>query len=99
MFSIQIKLRRHASGSGALIGQDTAAASKAESHFTPQARLCRLAAGAAVGFLVFMVSPSATRAATQALGIDVSNYQGTINWNSVAGTGISFAWAKATEGV
>src|SRR6267142_5026259 len=32
------------------------------------------------------------------LGIDVSHYQGTINWSSVAGAGITFAWAKATEG-
>lgn len=31
-------------------------------------------------------------------GIDVSHYQGTINWASVAGSGISFAMCKATEG-
>jgi len=34
------------------------------------------------------------------LGIDVSSYQGTgINWASVENSGVSFAWAKATEGV
>ncbi len=32
------------------------------------------------------------------LGIDVSHYQGTINWTQVKGAGYIFAWAKATEG-
>src|SRR5882672_1419448 len=36
--------------------------------------------------------------AQRPLGIDVSHWQGTINWSSVAGAGITFAWAKATEG-
>jgi GH25 family lysozyme M1 (1,4-beta-N-acetylmuramidase) len=31
-------------------------------------------------------------------GIDVSHYQGSINWSSVKAAGISFAWIKATEG-
>ena len=31
-------------------------------------------------------------------GIDVSSYQGTINWGQVAGSGIAWAYAKATEG-
>jgi lysozyme len=31
-------------------------------------------------------------------GIDVSHYQGSIDWTSVAGGGIEFAMAKATEG-
>jgi GH25 family lysozyme M1 (1,4-beta-N-acetylmuramidase) len=31
-------------------------------------------------------------------GIDVSHYQGTINWKSVKSAGISFAYIKATEG-
>ncbi|OEV12836.1 GH25 family lysozyme [Streptomyces nanshensis] len=31
-------------------------------------------------------------------GIDVSHYQGAINWGSVKGAGIEFAWIKATEG-
>ncbi|MBS1651206.1 MAG: T9SS type A sorting domain-containing protein [Bacteroidetes bacterium] len=33
------------------------------------------------------------------MGLDVSDYQGTINWTQVKATGITFAWAKATEGV
>src|SRR6266699_6558454 len=36
--------------------------------------------------------------AQRPLGVDVSHYQGSINWVSVAGSGITFAWAKATEG-
>ncbi len=31
-------------------------------------------------------------------GVDVSHYQGTINWASVKAAGIQFAWIKATEG-
>jgi lysozyme len=31
-------------------------------------------------------------------GIDVSKYQGVIDWNAVAGTGVKFVWIKATEG-
>jgi GH25 family lysozyme M1 (1,4-beta-N-acetylmuramidase)/subtilase family serine protease len=33
------------------------------------------------------------------LGIDVSHYQGTINWNLVSASGKTFAYAKATEGM
>lgn len=32
-------------------------------------------------------------------GIDVSHWQGTVNWNSVKAAGIEFAFTKATEGV
>ena len=31
-------------------------------------------------------------------GIDVSKYQGNIDWNRVHGSGVEFAWIKATEG-
>ena len=31
-------------------------------------------------------------------GIDVSKYQGTIDWNAVASSGVKFVWIKATEG-
>ncbi|MGZ4044172.1 MAG: glycoside hydrolase family 25 protein, partial [Bacteroidia bacterium] len=33
------------------------------------------------------------------LGIDVSSYQGLVNWTSVKNAGYTFAWAKATEGL
>ena len=31
-------------------------------------------------------------------GIDVSKYQGDIDWNAVANSGVKFVWIKATEG-
>jgi GH25 family lysozyme M1 (1,4-beta-N-acetylmuramidase) len=31
-------------------------------------------------------------------GVDVSHYQGTINWSTVKSNGVSFAYIKATEG-
>jgi len=31
-------------------------------------------------------------------GIDVSKYQGDVDWNAVAGSGVKFVWIKATEG-
>jgi lysozyme len=31
-------------------------------------------------------------------GIDVSKYQGTIDWSAVANSGVKFVWIKATEG-
>ncbi|WP_175609272.1 GH25 family lysozyme [Streptacidiphilus griseoplanus] len=42
------------------------------------------------------VSPMAGTDGVQ--GVDVSHYQGTINWTSVRNAGIQFAWIKATEG-
>lgn len=36
--------------------------------------------------------------ASNGKGIDVSHYQGTINWASVAKAGVSYAMIKATEG-
>ncbi|MFK7752214.1 MAG: GH25 family lysozyme [Sedimentitalea sp.] len=37
-------------------------------------------------------------AAYSVYGIDVARFQGGINWNKVAGDGVSFAFMKATEG-
>jgi GH25 family lysozyme M1 (1,4-beta-N-acetylmuramidase) len=36
--------------------------------------------------------------ANNLLGIDVSSYQGSINWTSVHSAGVAFAFAQATEG-
>ncbi len=33
-----------------------------------------------------------------AVGIDVSNWQGTVDWQRVRNAGIAFAYAKASEG-
>src|SRR5437867_2972585 len=52
---------------------------------------------AAVLALQILIAPDRA-IAQRPLGIDVSDYQGSINWTSVKGAGISFAWAKATEG-
>jgi lysozyme len=55
------------------------------------------AAWISVGFLIG--GAVAPRAHGQTLnGIDVSNYQGTVNWTDVKNAGYSFAFAKATEG-
>ncbi|HZT84104.1 MAG TPA: GH25 family lysozyme [Gaiellaceae bacterium] len=49
--------------------------------------------------LTALVSASASDAATvRARGIDVSAWNGTINWAKVAGAGYRFAFGKATEG-
>lgn len=36
---------------------------------------------------------------SQATGIDVSHFQGTVNWQEVAASGAVFAFAKATQGI
>lgn len=54
--------------------------------FAPDTRQIALGAPGAV-----------TPYATNPVGIDVSHYQGTINWTSVKAAGISFAYIKATE--
>ncbi|HEX2144406.1 MAG TPA: GH25 family lysozyme [Glycomyces sp.] len=41
---------------------------------------------------------SPAQAQTRIAGIDVSNYQGSINWTSVKNSGIQWAYIKATEG-
>jgi fibronectin-binding autotransporter adhesin len=48
--------------------------------------------------LELLAGPEGAMAA-RPLGIDVSSYQETVNWTSVKGAGITFAWAKATEGL
>jgi GH25 family lysozyme M1 (1,4-beta-N-acetylmuramidase) len=49
--------------------------------------------------LTALLSASASHAATtRAKGLDVSNWNGTINWGKVAHAGYRFAFGKATEG-
>jgi len=72
------------------------------SHSPSHRRLVRrLAAGVltlvTTAATVVVVTASAAQAATTA-GIDVSRYQGSINWTSVRNAGIEFAFIKATEG-
>src|ERR1700743_2477737 len=56
----------------------------------------KLTAASAVLATACLIIPQAN--ANNILGIDVSHYQGTINWTSVKGDGVNFAFTKATEG-
>lgn len=58
----------------------------------------RLALLAAAVLLLGTLAQSAPAATTRARGVDVSNWQHTIDWTKVAGAGYSFAFGKATEG-
>lgn len=58
------------------------------------AAVLALLAAAACGDLATGPAPQGDRLA----GIDVSHWQGTVDWQRVAGHGISFAFIKATEG-
>jgi len=57
---------------------------------------------ALLGCAVLLFYPRGRRSAVEgryaAHGIDVSSYQGEIDWGKVAGDGISFAYIKASEG-
>lgn len=58
-------------------------------------------AGAMIALLLYTgvlkpVDPN--RTAYPIRGVDVSSYQGRIDWNEIASQGISFAFVKATEG-
>jgi GH25 family lysozyme M1 (1,4-beta-N-acetylmuramidase) len=58
-------------------------------------RLCAVAA--AVTALGLPAAPPANAAAPTLRGLDVSGYQGNVDWASVAAGGASFAYVKATE--
>jgi len=68
---------------------------------SPRRAVRSLAAGAlalvATAATAVVVTASPAQAATTA-GIDVSRYQGSINWTSVRNAGIQFAFIKTTEG-
>ena len=52
-----------------------------------------------VAAMALAFGPSHMQAA-RSLGVDVSSFQGSgVNWTSVKASGITFAWAKATEGI
>src|SRR5215203_5934566 len=42
--------------------------------------------------------PAPAQAGTKAIGIDVSRFQGSIDWPTVAGSGIRFAFVQASRG-
>jgi GH25 family lysozyme M1 (1,4-beta-N-acetylmuramidase) len=69
--------------------------------FTIAARRGRfvLLAGLLLAFFALLSSSaSAASTATRSKGLDVSNWNGTIKWASVAAAGYRFAFGKATEG-
>lgn len=62
-------------------------------------RLLTAAVVTATAMVGAIVAPGVpAQAQTRTPGIDVSHYQGAINWTSVRNAGIQFAFIKATEG-
>ena len=57
-----------------------------------------LAAAFFVGCKQETVAPLLRMPGYSVHGVDVSHYQNSINWDSVAATGVQFAFVKATEG-
>ncbi|WP_026922779.1 GH25 family lysozyme [Glycomyces arizonensis] len=55
-----------------------------------------LASAALTAALMAVASPASAQSSPT--GVDVSNWQGSINWTSVKNAGIDFAYIKATEG-
>jgi lysozyme len=48
--------------------------------------------------LSLIAGPGQAQAGTKAMGIDVSRFQGPIDWPTVAGSGIGFAFVQASRG-
>src|SRR5207244_1347833 len=61
------------------------------------ARFAGLAAVVILAASIFAGASGAAVSSTRAKGIDVSNWNGTINWTKVANAGYKFAIGKATE--
>ncbi|MGA8925080.1 MAG: glycoside hydrolase family 25 protein [Solirubrobacterales bacterium] len=55
-------------------------------------------AAAAVCLALAGLAPGSASAGTKAIGIDVSRFQGAIDWPSVAGAGVRFAFVQAGRG-
>src|SRR5436190_13959779 len=51
-----------------------------------------------LGLVAALALAASTAQANNLFGIDVSHYQGSINWSSVHSCGANYAFAKATEG-
>src|SRR5262245_3012941 len=61
-------------------------------------RLSQLVALAAACAVALCAAPLQASAGTKAVGIDVSRFQGAIDWTAVAGTGVRFAFVQASRG-
>ena len=55
-------------------------------------------AAAALSLALAAATPGSASAGTRAIGIDVSRFQGAIDWPSVAGAGVRFAFVQASRG-
>lgn len=61
--------------------------------------IASVVAASAVGlFAAVTVAPDRAEAAGEVLGMDVSGYQGNVDWQTAYNNGARFAYAKATEG-
>jgi GH25 family lysozyme M1 (1,4-beta-N-acetylmuramidase) len=68
------------------------------SHIGVRCGRLGLLAGLAVASTTLLLASAAEGGSSRAKGLDVSNYQGTIDWDKVAKAGYRFAFGKATEG-
>lgn len=87
----------------ALAASGTTAAMAAEPHDHQMGASIRAHEGDSAALQAKSSSPQALAAspqlaATQTPGLDVSHWQGSVNWKSVASKGAKFAYVKATEG-
>lgn len=64
----------------------------------PHPRRIRIALAASLLGLVLAGPTGSAEAKKQALGIDVSRFQNTIDWAQVRGAGVSFAFVQASRG-
>ncbi len=55
-------------------------------------------AAAALCAALLCLAPASASAGTKAIGIDVSRFQGAIDWPTVAGSGVRFAFVQASRG-
>src|ERR1035438_9491434 len=68
------------------------------SHSRPSAQLSLAWIMVLATALEMVIAPEPA-AAQRPVGIDVSTFQGSIDWTKVKASGITFAWARASEGV
>src|SRR5216117_3190814 len=54
--------------------------------------------GGILALVALVLAFGTGHAMARVLGIDVSRWQNTINWTSVKGSGVTFAWSQATRG-
>jgi lysozyme len=63
-----------------------------------QATLVFASVALAAATVTLALAPSGAMAGKRPLGIDVSRFQGTIDWTAVAGSGVRFAFVAASRG-